>query len=134
MKTLTYVGISNLNQQQNPLHRRLFRKTFTDFNLASKTFGKSKGGTLNFMSRRSHISDERYPVDDFESFLYSMCRPAGITLGWINNQTVNRIPNPERAQRIYAMKLNTDDTLVSFELFLNFASVFFSITIFCFTE
>lgn len=49
-----------------------------------------------------------------------MCRLGGIQLGWINNQTLNAMPKSDRYKQMYAMKLDTDYTLVSNRLFIIF--------------
>lgn len=40
------------------------------------------GKTLKFLSRRGHKNQLRKPIDDWESFLYSMCFISFLELGW----------------------------------------------------
>lgn len=59
-----------------------------DFNMGTKLFEKSAGGSLHMMSRRSHCGQDRCPVDDFESFLYFACVIGGVHLEWFHDKKI----------------------------------------------
>lgn len=53
-----------------------------DFNLGRKLNIKSSCGTPTFKSRRTLTNGHRYPKDDWESFLYSMCTHLNNKINW----------------------------------------------------
>lgn len=53
-----------------------------DFNKSSKVNLFSNDGTLKFLPRRVHTKQLRRPIEDWESFLYTICYIQFVELGW----------------------------------------------------
>lgn len=71
--------------------RCLFNFFFKYRNSFSFAKEKAGGNTLEYASRRCHSDFEMYPLDDFESFLYSMAFVNGIELEWFKDAIYEKL-------------------------------------------
>lgn len=56
----------------------------TDFDLASKMTEDNNGVTFSLAPLRYHQEKNRVAMDDWESFLFTMCNMAVVPLDWFN--------------------------------------------------
>lgn len=91
-----------------------FRSFLIDFNLSSKMKELNQGGSMEYTSRRTHLNQIRTATDDWESFLYTMCRINEIKLHWFLEQNFDDIDPKDHVKRCWEMKNMTEDTIVSY--------------------
>lgn len=67
------------------------------------------GGTLRYKSRGAHLRRTRCAKDDWESFLYSVCKMVHLDLGWF------KVSDPKV---VYQLKQNTTNTKVHIQVII----------------
>lgn len=79
------------------------RSFIVDLNASSKMHEINYAGTLEFLSRRGERGELRNALDDWESFLYSMCELNKIDLAWFEE---------ENSEKYGELKSKTNETIV----------------------
>lgn len=111
-------GVRHNDIEPENIMLRGFQSFLIDFNLSSKMSEQNDVGTFLYTSRRCHRMYEdkkghlRNALDDYESFLYTMCKLSKVQLKWFKFSFDDM--EPEEAFKLCGqMKNNTTDTIVS---------------------
>lgn len=79
------------------------RSFIIDLNASSKMHEISHAGTFEYLSRRGERGELRNALDDWESFLYSICELNKVDLAWFDEET---------SENYGALKNKTNETIV----------------------
>lgn len=83
----------------------------------------NKGQTMLMAPLRYYTNIKRVPVDDWESFLYSICELTGVIhLDWFDERLIDALSVDEEgtSKLIADMKGNRDKIVVSVNLIINY--------------
>lgn len=86
-----------------------------DFDKASRMMEDNKGQSILMAPLRFHINQNRVAMDDWESFLYTICDLSGVSLEWFDKSLPDKMMIDKKGtkQLIGDMKANRTRTLVS---------------------
>lgn len=89
------------------------RTFLIDFNTSAKLNETTAAGTIKFLARRFFNKDRlRYPVDDWESFLYTMCELNNVPLKWFDETQFKGSDSKTANKMVMLMKNDTQHTIV----------------------
>lgn len=64
---------------------------------------------FDYLPRNAHLTGTlRYAEDDWEMFIYSMCRLIDIQMDWYHNPNLMRMNKTERWEYVYSLKKNVN--------------------------
>lgn len=108
-------GVRHDDIKPDNIMLRKHRSFLIDFNSSAKMNEDVRGGTLDYVPRSyRNILGTRSAKDDWESFLYSMCRLHSVQLEWFDNERIKRLePYESKVQCSCRMKDKTKNTIVS---------------------
>lgn len=92
---------------------RKYRSYLIDFNMSSKLKESSNSGSIDYTARTLHSRKTRSATDDWESFLYSMCRLNEVPLEWFDEKILDGIDSKDYIEVYGTLKYKTNDTIVS---------------------
>lgn len=93
---------------------RKHRSFLIDFNISSKMKDHNNGGSLEYTSRKAHKRQTRSATDDWESFLYTMCRLNSVPLHWFLEANFDEIDTKDYLEEYGILKDMTNDTIVGY--------------------
>lgn len=106
-------GVRHDDVKPENIMLRGHRSFLIDFNTSAKLAETTSAGTRKFLARRFFNQDRlRYPVDDWESFLYSMCELNNVPLKWFDERPFKGLDSKAANKMLMMMKNDTEDTLV----------------------
>lgn len=83
-----------------------------DYNLSSEMRKDTNLCTYAYKPRRCYRNFTRFPIDDFESFFFTMCHLNGVKLKWFFTNEYNHLNKREIDRRIGEAKMDIDEILV----------------------
>ncbi|XP_031630080.1 casein kinase I-like isoform X2 [Contarinia nasturtii] len=92
---------------------RKHRSFLIDFNTSAKLLETTASGTIKYVARRFYREKRlRYPVDDWECFLYSISELNGVNLQWFDEKQFKGLKGTEVINKaIMELKSNTNLTI-----------------------
>lgn len=93
----------------------------SDFDCASKMKEDNRRRTIEFASLRHHQRSRRVSMDDWESYLYTLCYLLSIPLDWFRTDVTDATKNDKKAtfELFGKLKSNRTKILVSIRIHMN---------------